>query len=91
MSDQFGLPFAPHVISPHRAATTGSWRTFRPVIDQEKCNLCLLCWMFCPDGVIKKREVQELDVDLDYCKGCGICAHECRRGAITMVEEDRNG
>jgi pyruvate ferredoxin oxidoreductase delta subunit len=24
--------------------------------------------------------------DLDYCKGCGICAHECWPGAITMVE-----
>jgi len=26
-------------------------------------------------------------VDLDYCKGCGICASECPQKAITMVEE----
>ncbi|MBC8520989.1 MAG: 4Fe-4S binding protein, partial [Methanomicrobia archaeon] len=25
--------------------------------------------------------------DLYYCKGCGICAHECPRGVIKMVEE----
>jgi pyruvate ferredoxin oxidoreductase delta subunit len=27
------------------------------------------------------------EVDLYHCKGCGICAHECRKGAIRMVEE----
>ncbi|MHA1683533.1 MAG: 4Fe-4S binding protein, partial [Promethearchaeota archaeon] len=26
-------------------------------------------------------------IDLDYCKGCGICASECPHGAIEMVEE----
>jgi Pyruvate/2-oxoacid:ferredoxin oxidoreductase delta subunit len=25
--------------------------------------------------------------NLDFCKGCGICAHECPRKAITMVSE----
>jgi Pyruvate/2-oxoacid:ferredoxin oxidoreductase delta subunit len=25
--------------------------------------------------------------DLDFCKGCGICAHECPRKAISMVAE----
>jgi pyruvate ferredoxin oxidoreductase delta subunit len=24
---------------------------------------------------------------LDYCKGCGICSHECWPRAIAMVEE----
>ncbi len=90
MSGRFEAPFAPHVKSPHRQATTGSWRTFRPVFEADKCNLCLLCWVFCPDGVIK-RGVDGLWVDLDYCKGCGVCAKECHRGAITMVEESQNG
>jgi pyruvate ferredoxin oxidoreductase delta subunit len=22
---------------------------------------------------------------MEYCKGCGICAHECPKGAIQMV------
>ncbi len=28
-----------------------------------------------------------LGVDLKHCKGCGICATECPRKAIIMVEE----
>ncbi|MFA5613724.1 MAG: 4Fe-4S binding protein, partial [Methanoculleus sp.] len=31
---------------------TGSWRTFRPVVDREACNACGLCAQYCPDGVI---------------------------------------
>jgi len=26
--------------------------------------------------------------DLDYCKGCGICAAICPKGAIQMVMEE---
>jgi 2-oxoacid:acceptor oxidoreductase delta subunit (pyruvate/2-ketoisovalerate family) len=77
----------PHVRCPYRTATTGSWRSLRPVIEPEKCNLCMLCWVFCPEGVIR-QDVDGLSVDLDFCKGCGICANECRRDAICMVEAD---
>ncbi|MDF2968351.1 MAG: FAD-dependent oxidoreductase, partial [Nocardioidaceae bacterium] len=27
-------------------------------------------------------------IDLDYCKGCGLCVAECPSGAIEMVPED---
>jgi Pyruvate/2-oxoacid:ferredoxin oxidoreductase gamma subunit len=27
------------------------------------------------------------EVDLDYCKGCGVCAQECPCGAIKMEAE----
>jgi pyruvate ferredoxin oxidoreductase delta subunit len=27
--------------------------------------------------------------DLDYCKGCSVCAHECPHMAITMVLEEK--
>jgi pyruvate ferredoxin oxidoreductase delta subunit len=67
-------------------APNSGWRVFRPVIDQEKCVKCLLCWTLCPDGVIDKTEGW-LTVDYDFCKGCGICAHECPRKAITMTKE----
>jgi pyruvate ferredoxin oxidoreductase delta subunit len=43
--------------------------------------------MFCPDTsiqVVNKLAV----VDYDFCKGCGICAEECARGAIEMVGEE---
>ncbi|HOB37488.1 MAG: 4Fe-4S binding protein [Methanomassiliicoccaceae archaeon] len=67
---------------------TGTWRTFRPVIDAEKCVLCYSCWKFCPDlSMIVREEGDYPSVDLLHCKGCGICANECRPGAITMERE----
>ncbi len=66
---------------------TGSWRTFRPVIDQTKCNHCLLCWIFCPDGSIKRSPDDTPEINYEYCKGCGICANECRLKAIKMERE----
>lgn len=65
---------------------TGDWRTLKPVIDQEKCIRCLLCWVYCPDMSII-WDGEKVEVDYDFCKGCGICAEECPRKAITMVEE----
>jgi pyruvate ferredoxin oxidoreductase delta subunit len=67
---------------------TGDWRAFKPIIDQGKCINCLLCWIFCPDAAILRKE-KSVDVDYDYCKGCGICANECPVKAIMMVEEKR--
>ncbi|MCP4120288.1 MAG: pyruvate ferredoxin oxidoreductase [Bacteroidetes bacterium] len=77
---------------PGDAGKTGSWRVERPVFDYSKCTpskrekaSCFLCWLYCPDAVITK-EIQP-KVDLEYCKGCGICAEECPTGAISMVED----
>jgi pyruvate ferredoxin oxidoreductase delta subunit len=64
---------------------TGTWRTRRPVLLPEKCTGCLLCWLYCPEGVIAKADRA---IDLNYCKGCGICARECPVHAIEMVKED---
>jgi Pyruvate/2-oxoacid:ferredoxin oxidoreductase delta subunit len=51
------------------------------------CNLCLQCVLSCPDACIRLDDCQTgLTVDLDFCKGCGICAYECPRGVITMEE-----
>ncbi|MCE4607770.1 MAG: 4Fe-4S binding protein [Caldisphaeraceae archaeon] len=70
---------------------TGLWRTERPVIDEEKCTKCLLCWLYCPEDTILRREDDMVFVDYDYCKGCGICASVCPVGAITMVPEIKEG
>ena len=66
---------------------TGDWRTFRPVIDQENCNKCGFCWMYCPEGVIEKKKDGHFEINLLYCKGCGICAKECPTKNIEMVRE----
>lgn len=65
---------------------TGSWRTLKPVIDYEKCNLCMLCWKFCPDACIYIRDERPW-IDYEYCKGCIICVEECPKEAIRIEEE----
>jgi pyruvate ferredoxin oxidoreductase delta subunit len=69
---------------------TGDWRTDRPIWNPEKCTSCLICWVYCPDSaIIVDEEGKMRGIDLDYCKGCGICAEECppKNKAITMVPE----
>ena len=64
---------------------TGRWRVFKPVKDEDRCNDCLLCWIYCPEACITKNIV----INYDYCKGCGICAAECPRKAIIMIKEEK--
>jgi len=33
------------------------------------------------------RHAQAFAVDVDYCKGCGLCAQECPCGAVAMEPE----
>jgi len=70
---------------------TGGWRNYRPVRDDNKCSNCLICWIYCPEGCIRVKDGKVVDIDLKYCKGCGICAEECpvKEKAITMVEEKK--
>lgn len=50
------------------------------------CNLCGNCWLFCPDMSILESD-GHLEIDYEFCKGCGICAEECPRAAIQTEEE----
>ncbi|RNI13737.1 pyruvate synthase [Methanohalophilus sp. RSK] len=72
-----------------RANKTGSWRTFRPVYDYDKCIKCKLCELLCPDMAVLPRDDGFFEFDYDYCKGCGICANECPKEAIDMVLEEK--
>jgi len=51
------------------------------------CNQCDTCWLFCPDVSIRRLDHEGYEVNYDYCKGCGVCAEECPREAISMEEE----
>lgn len=83
------LPIGVVVLEPGSTAEieTGTWRAFKPIIDLSKCIKCLICWVYCPDSAIIRREDDYVEVDYYYCKGCGICAHECPMKCIKMVEE----
>ncbi len=70
-----------------RVNLTGDWRSSLPVIKKERCIKCGLCWAFCPDIAQIQDPEGYYSIDLDYCKGCGICARECPAGAIHMEKE----
>ncbi len=52
------------------------------------CFECDNCYGVCPDNAITKLGPgKRFSIDLDYCKGCGMCVAECPAGAIEMVPE----
>ena len=55
-----------------------------------QCTMCDTCLIYCPEVSIR-RQVSEYGyhIDLDYCKGCGLCVKECPRGCIIMEKELR--
>ncbi|MFX0050938.1 MAG: 4Fe-4S dicluster domain-containing protein [Candidatus Hodarchaeota archaeon] len=73
---------------------TGDWAAKIPRLIPENCTSCNYCYFYCPDSAIT-METQEdgkafPKFDLFYCKGCGVCAHECpgRKGEKAIVMED---
>lgn len=66
-----------------------AWRTFHPVMDKSKCTKCGMCWIFCPEAAIKYNADGSYEIDLTYCKGCGICNRACAVKAISMVKGER--
>ena len=87
------IPIGGMIVEAGNAADflTGGWRTFMPIFDAEKCSNCLLCWIYCPDSAILLSDGKVTGIDLDHCKGCGICARECppKVQAIRMVREEK--
>lgn len=79
-------PIGPCYTGGHLVTENASWRTEKPLIDKDSCVNCLICYLSCPEGVIFKSE-GKVDIDYAFCKGCGICAVECKTKAITMVRE----
>ncbi|MGC8567705.1 MAG: 4Fe-4S binding protein [Candidatus Micrarchaeia archaeon] len=67
---------------------TNEWRLERPVVNNDKCIKCLICWTACPEATIIRHADNSVEVNYDYCKGCGICANECPVKAIDMKKEE---
>lgn len=54
------------------------------------CTLCENCYTFCPDSALWwKDQRKAFEIDYEFCKGCGICAHECPSHYIEMVREEK--
>jgi NADPH-dependent glutamate synthase beta subunit-like oxidoreductase len=49
------------------------------------CTQCDLCLLLCPDLAITRDGDGAYVIALEYCKGCGVCAAECPRGAMAMT------
>ncbi len=82
-----------------KAPKTGDWKYSSPVIDAAKCIGCKTCVPHCPEAVMEMRarateeieisgkigkEKEIVGVDMEYCKGCGVCAQVCPVKAINM-------
>ena len=82
------VPIAGVCWRPSTDYLTGDWRTLKPLRDKEKCNKCLLCFIFCPDSAITwNPTTKDIEFNYDFCKGCGICAKECPKEAVEMELE----
>ncbi len=52
------------------------------------CFMCQNCHMYCPDNAVKPSpSTGKYEFDLDFCKGCGLCAKECPCHYIQMTLE----
>ena len=79
----------------YRQGSPWVWRDKIPICEDAKCTCKGSCIseIVCPDGtgfIIREGiPLQGYRVDLDYCRGCGLCAQVCVGSALFMVDEDK--
>ncbi|MCP4581645.1 MAG: pyruvate synthase [candidate division Zixibacteria bacterium] len=71
-----------------KANKTGAWRTNVPIFKHVTCNDCRICVVVCPDACVTGED-SVYEANLDFCKGCGICAYECPKDDIDMKLEEK--
>lgn len=76
-----------HIPGNSKEFFTGNWRTGGyPLMDEEKCISCGICWIMCPEMAFEKSP-DCYRWSGEYCKGCGICVTTCPKKALSMEEE----
>ena len=82
---------APSIVVPANSPErkTGSWRQFRPILQQERCTRCWICFVRCPEAAISLNTDDYPVVNYDECKGCLLCVHDCPTHAFTAEKEVR--
>lgn len=91
-------PIGGEIMPGYRDGSAFIWRDEIPVCNDAKCLCEELCISeaLCPDatGFIVRKGIegarQGYRVDVDYCRGCGICAEVCVFGALKMVKEEES-
>jgi heterodisulfide reductase subunit A len=49
-----------------------------------ECHRCLACLKMCPFGAVRLAKTGQPEIQIEMCRGCGICAAECQALAIKM-------
>ena len=64
---------------------------FLPEYERDDCVFCEKCTELCPMYAIKlideESENNRIEINIDRCIGCGVCAFNCQNEAITMVKK----
>lgn len=77
-----------------RGGAPNIWRTRIPISDDQLCACDSMCIseVMCPDntGFIVRKGLphQGYRIDVDLCRGCGICAEVCVYSALKMTNEE---
>lgn len=65
----------------------GMWRKgTKPVVDESKCEQCMVCFAVCPHSAIEKTK-EAIKINHDVCTGCMLCLRECPEEALTEERE----
>jgi pyruvate ferredoxin oxidoreductase delta subunit len=71
-------------------ASVADWRILKPVFNKDFCIDCQFCWVYCPDISIISRDKKMVGVDMDHCKGCGICVEVCPTNPKSLLMFDEH-
>jgi pyruvate ferredoxin oxidoreductase delta subunit len=64
------FPLMPMSMGSFRVNKTGVWRNIKPIIDNENCIQCGICWKFCPDvAIFIEDEWPVIDYEFWPCSG----------------------